>query len=333
MPVEKQDLLKILRNYDIGKVSNIVLTSTGQVNDNWIVKTDKGKYILRKIALDRSVREVKFEFEFLEFLRKNNFSYQIPNPIKSKEGKELIKFGKGIFWLYTFIEGKSSQKLNLARMEEIAKMMAKIHKLTKGLVIKYKKNWPDPYTINWQISWLKKEMALAKRTNSRLSNILLERKPEIEKYYKMIKTSKKKLMYERLEKHVVHGDFNIENILFEGDKAVGLIDFDNCKSEPKIRDITAFILMELRIQKKRIDLKLARKFIQYYSKYYKLTNQEISFVPEILISDSIDYLIWDAHVLMRKPERSSISSIKGYFEITKWCDKNQDKILRALSLK
>ncbi|MAG78492.1 hypothetical protein CL616_03960, partial [archaeon] len=102
---------KICSELDLGKYQNIKLIKGGLVNFNFLLKTNKGEFIIRilgqKITPPKQKR-LNYEFDLMEFLDKNKFPYLIPLPIKAKNTKKrLHKINNKNFWVYKKLPGKS----------------------------------------------------------------------------------------------------------------------------------------------------------------------------------------------------------------------------------
>ena len=111
----KNDVERIALIYHLGKVKKIDPIKGGMINTNFLLETDKGKFILRflrKTANARYIKERTLEFEVIKFLEKNNYPYQVPVPIKNKKGKIISNFKKRKYWVYNYIEGNKNKRLN-----------------------------------------------------------------------------------------------------------------------------------------------------------------------------------------------------------------------------
>ena len=67
MKIHKEEISNILKKWDIAELKTFKKAEKGEVNHNWIVQTIKEKYILRLIAKDRKLSELKFELKYLSY--------------------------------------------------------------------------------------------------------------------------------------------------------------------------------------------------------------------------------------------------------------------------
>jgi len=104
--MDQKEIKMLLENWDIGKLVSCRRLEKGVVNINWIVKTSQGKYVLRKIVHFTNIEDLKFELDYLIYLKEHNFPYRIPVPIKTKNKEDFFEFKSSCFWLYEYVEGR-----------------------------------------------------------------------------------------------------------------------------------------------------------------------------------------------------------------------------------
>ena len=96
----KFDLHEIMDGYGIGPVRDARLAECGMVNENWIVRTAKEMVVVRRVARERSLSDIRFEHSFIKALGRDRFPYQLPQALPTKTGRTIVvKNGKYI-WLY-----------------------------------------------------------------------------------------------------------------------------------------------------------------------------------------------------------------------------------------
>jgi Ser/Thr protein kinase RdoA (MazF antagonist) len=127
--VNKREIKTLLENWDIGKLISCRQAEKGVVNINWIVKTTHGKYVLRKVTHFTKIEDLKFELNYLTYLKEHKFPYRIPVPIKTKNKENFLKFKGSYFWLYEYIEGRNIKRFGYSELRECARMMAIYHKI------------------------------------------------------------------------------------------------------------------------------------------------------------------------------------------------------------
>lgn len=329
--MEKQKLKEVLSSWDIGEVLSFKKAKKGVVNTNWIVKTKKGKYVLRKIT-EKKISELIFELNYLNYLKNNNFPYQIPAPIKNKEGDFFTQKSNSFFWVYRFIEGRDIRRFGYPELKECAKMMAIYHKIIEKSNLNNKKGLGDIFN----------RKPILNELEGFYSHI--SKKPEKDKKEKIFLKEASFLIpllksldgkdYFKIPKYPLHRDINPENTLWKNKKLVGVIDFENVSSQNDtiIKDISGMLQYSCRdkIHKHKLDLKLAKFFIKEYRKYHQLSAKEIEFIPDIVTAGAIEDFSYAYWMLLHDKERAKLYRLKLYSRVAQWYNQNKEKIINQI---
>ncbi|MFH1972441.1 MAG: phosphotransferase [archaeon] len=296
MKLSIKESKKICWDLDLGKFKSIKLIKGGLVNFNFILKTDKGEFIIRmmgqKITPGKQKR-LNYEFELMEFLNRSKFPYLTPYPIKSNTKRILHKINNKDFWVYKKLPGKSkTTSPNLHQVKELAKALATYHKYVKNF--KIKKNGFPKY-----LKWVLEEInnCNPKKNKDKIEDLALKEKD----FFKKIVQREIKRNY---SKNVIasHSDFDASNVLFKGNKIIGIIDFDDFDYSPKIRDIAVALRDSCTIRNK-LDPKRTRIFLDEYKKVNKLSKEEESLIPNMMLAENAAFFIW-AYSKMKKEKEN-----------------------------
>ena len=297
MKLTIKETKKICADLDLGKYKSIKLMKGGLVNFNFILKTDKGEFIIRIIGQKLTIPKKKrltYEFDLMEFLDKKNFPYLIPLPIKDKRTKKrLHKINNKNFWVYKKLPGRSTtNKPNIIQLKEIAKALAVYHKYVKNF--KIKKNGFPKY-----LKWVLEEInnCNPKKNKDKIDDLALKEKD----FFKKIVQEEIKRNY---SKNVIasHADLDATNVLFKGNKIVGIIDFDDLDYSPRIRDVAVALRDSCTIRNK-LDSKRSNLFLREYKKINKLSKEEESLLPNMILVENAAFFIW-AYSKMKKEKEN-----------------------------
>ena len=328
--MEKQKLKELLILWNLGEPLSCKKAKKGVVNLNWIVKTTKGKYILRELGKNKKLKELNFELEYLDYLSSKKFPYKIPTPIRNRKGSFFVQKNKAIFWMYEFIEGRDIKRFGYPELRECAKMMALYHGLIENSHLDNKTSYSD---------FARKE--ILEEIKSFLNKIGNSPKNEKEKIF--LKESNKLVPllnelnvkeYSKLKKYSLHRDINPENTLWKNKKLVGVIDFENVGEikDTLMKDITGMLQYSCRDKKYpyKLDLKLTKFFLKEYKKYHRLSKTEISFLPDIITAGAIEDFSYSYWMLLNDPKRAKLYRLKLYSKVAQWHSKNREKILKKI---
>jgi len=324
---------KIISNWNIGKLINIKKAVKGVSNHNWILNTSEGKFVLRKVSKEKKLSELEFELKYLNYLKEKGFEYKIPYPIKTKQGKFFLKINSSHYWMYHYISGTNIKRFDKKELKEVAKMMASYHKIIEKSGLKNgikKKEVFNRKEIIEEMEDFRKKLKNKSKLNAR-DKIFFEESSDLISLFKNLEGKE----YSKLKRYPLHRDINPENTLWKSGKLIGVIDFENVGSvnDTIMKDIAGMLQYSCRDKKDKhkIDLKLAKFFLNEYKKYHKLSKKEVSFIPDIITAGAIEDFGYAYWMLINDPERAKLYRLKLYSNVAKWFNKNRNKIIRKLS--
>jgi Ser/Thr protein kinase RdoA (MazF antagonist) len=261
-----------------------------------------------------NVDKIYSEEELLIFLKNNDIPVSVP--LRTKDNSLYVSSESVNYCMYKFIKG---EHLNYESYEDIKKavklygcVLGKLH----SVLNKYKGNANniedmDLYhdVFNWAIPTIIEQLK-----DSKVNSILKDLSNEM------------KNIFNALPKQYIHRDFHGENVLFEGSKWVGLIDFDLCVRGYKVFDIgyilTSILVTDFSNKEYRNNwVTLIKILIDSYSKENSLTETEKQAIWYILISIQ---LIFTAYYFGVKNEKLANQNLEVFY----WLYDNKDIIHR-----
>ncbi len=268
-----------LKDYSIRPVS-IKRIKYGKVNRSYLVKTKGGEFILQYLKYDDWMeKQLRTEIKLLNYLNKHNFRYQVPIPIKSKNGKIILRRNGNLIWLYKKVAGHIIDKYKLNEYVQEAEALAEYHNIIERLNTKSKSD-----SLDFEFTLTKLDEIEKVKPKTELDNVA---KKYVTIFKKMIK--KIKNMDFDVDFLYTHSDFNNENLLFTGGKLTGIIDFHNVDYAPVSKDI-AIAIKRTEYIKYGFNLRKTQIFLKYYRKYRKLSKKEEKLiVPFLLINNATTY--------------------------------------------
>lgn len=330
----KKEIARILDDYNIGTLISYKLIERGEVNYNWIVRTTEGKYVLRKESSFKKLPNLKFQFDYLTYLKTHEFPYKIPVPLLTKNGRYYFKSNKSYFWLYKYIEGRIRTRFGRKELKQLAGMIAVYHDLIEQSELNNEKGNSDAFDKKWLLEELKmfQSEILENPKKDRKDKIFLKEVPEPIRLLKSLDEGE----YAQLERYPLHRDITPTNILWKDNKIVGIIDFENVSlmNDTPIKDIAVMLQYSCRDKKHQYksDLKLSKFFLEEYRKHHSISNEEIRFVPDIITAGAIEDFAYAYWMLVNDPKRAKLYRLRLYSNVAKWHLKNRGLIIRRLSL-
>ena len=247
--IEKKYKIKIL------EIKNI---DNGILNSNFYIKTKNKKYILRIYEANRTIDEEKQELILLD--RIIDF-IPVSTAIKNIDNEYISIFNNKKFALFEYIDGNSITKIDTHIIREIAIYLGKLHSFTKDISFE-KYNRKTRINFDFYYNEIKKS-----EIDFKFKNELLNSADKINGFDFSI-----------LPSGVIHGDIFPDNVLLDEYNNIKVIfDFNESYYAPFIFDITIVINFWIKINEFDFftENNLIRDFLNYYSKYRKITKEEL----------------------------------------------------------
>lgn len=332
MLLSEKQIEHLILDYDIGVLISCKKLRTGVSNHNWLVETREGKFVLR-IAPERDRLEgILFELGYLEYLKKEGFSYEIPLPIPNNNGEMISSFEKHPFWVYRFIRGSRLEPWRENELKQVAKMMASYHRIIEASGLSNNSEFGDSFHIDWILKELRKFKTRAAKKRGRIEKEIVFL-AEVDELMELAGNLEEK-DYSKLRKFPIHCDLESENILFRNNKLVGVIDFENVsyRNETIIRDITTTLQYSCRKEDSAhmLDLDKAKFFLKEYRSHHNLTDEEIEFIPDLATSEYIDAFYYNYYLLENDLKRGRIKRLSLYSKSARWYSQNKERIISTL---
>lgn len=247
--IEKKYKIKIL------EIKNI---DNGILNSNFYIKTKNKKYILRIYEANRTIDEEKQELILLD--RIVDF-IPVSTAIKNIDNEYISIFNNKKFALFEYIDGNSITKIDTHIIREIAIYLGKLHSFTKDISFE-KYNRKTRIDLDFYYNEIKKS-----EIDFKFKNELLNSADKINGFDFSI-----------LPSGVIHGDIFPDNVLLDDYNNIKVIfDFNESYYAPFIFDIAIVINFWIKINDFDFftENNLIRDFLNYYSKYRKITKEEL----------------------------------------------------------
>ena len=258
-PFSQQNFSQILTQYKLGKLTHVEPISQGTVQTNYFIHTTKGKYVFRYYE-NRSRESVLFESEVLTCLKANQ--YPCPGLIRNQHGSCVDIYQGKPYMLFEFIEGRHLDKPTETHRQQLIQKVAELQILTQDFQSRYKDSrW------NYDIELCRK---LVKVEAQKIGTKAAQKKLDwLENQLSILD------LPDDLPKGICHCDFHFSNVLFQDDRFVGLIDFDDANYTFLVFDLVCLIdSWAWPFQSESLDLKQAREVVQAYEKHRPLSALE-----------------------------------------------------------
>ena len=249
------DFIEEKYNIKILEIKNI---DNGILNSNFYIKTKNKKYILRIYEANRTLDEEKQELILLDKIAS---FIPVSIAIKNIDNECISILNNKKIALFEYIDGSFITKIDTHIIREIAMYIGKLHSFSKDFSFE-EYNRKTRIDFDFYYNEIKNL-----EIDFKFKNELLNSADEISKYDFSI-----------LSSGIIHGDIFPDNVLLDKYNNIKVIfDFNESYYAPFIFDIAIVINFWIKINDFDFftENNLIRDFLNYYSKYRKITKEEL----------------------------------------------------------
>lgn len=311
------EINEILVNYDLGTLDSFEKNERGYVNTSYGITTRKmgkiNKYFLRRYKSGIQEVEIKFEHEVINHCLQNNFEL-VPRVFSTRSGSTYFKKkrpdqeGPPIFYsIFEFLAGEDKYtcvdpRCSKAEIKNSAAVLAQFHLAVFNLVPTGKRFEPRILDLLPRIKTIVGNSSQFSKDTG-FDAYLIENSSQIiedctlaEEYFAGLPTS-------TWAECVIHCDYHPGNLKFDGEKVVGLFDFDWSKIEWRSFDVALAIWYFfvswrgkengiLRLEESRIFLDKYQSTIQNLKSSASLTSDELHHLPMMINLGNLYVINW-----------------------------------------
>lgn len=237
----------------------------GLTADNFIVSDGSASYVLKNYK-GKSESDIVFEENLLKELAAQNLP--VVQPLNFN-GKTRFYEDGSFFSLFPLVDGGvlHGRQLKAVHFKEIAKVMPSFHAINS---LKTNLKMSEEIYGKKRIDAF---YSLPNQTLPRNISRLLSLKKEL---LESVESDSFTSYFNK--KHLVHGDFHNENILFSNDRLAALLDFDLCHLGNRMEDVFNFLWLAFfsgAINDETVEQ--AKSYLNEMNAVYAFTPDELSF--------------------------------------------------------
>ena len=210
--VSIQELQIWLQGYSIGEVVELNGISSGITNTNYFVTTTQNKYVLTLFE-HNTMDELPYFIDLMSHLATHGVP--CPQPIINDSGVSLHMLNGKPAVLISCLNGQDIKVPEMKHCAEVGAVLAKMHIAGQSFVEKVTNNTGKPHRNPRDADWRVKIAGL----------VMPHLGAEDQQLLKDTLAFQTALNISELPKGIIHADLFRDNVLFDGDKVGGLIDF------------------------------------------------------------------------------------------------------------
>lgn len=282
-----EEILKnnILNEYNLcsSVIEQIKFKDTDKQRAVYKITNESNCYCLKKIYYSES--ELLFVYSVIEWLYRYNLN--VPRIIPTKHGDRFAKYNNMLFILSPWIEGEKCNYDNSSHLLASAENLAIMHYNTSNFFPINGSDIRRGYdNINYSITKHFRDLLnfsnLSHKYNDDFSNIYDK---NFDICIELAKNSLElscKINNINLSKGLCHLDYVNKNIIFDNSKKLWIIDFDKCKQDYCVHDISYFSRRFMKRENTKWDINLYKACLQKYDNIKPLTKDEHNYILSYL---------------------------------------------------
>ncbi len=201
-------LTAFVADYDIGELTSCKGIAEGVENSNYLLTTDRGRYILTLYEKRVAKGDLPFFLGLMEHLAAAGLS--CPTPLRDRHGAMLRELAGKPAALVTFLEGLSLKRPQVRHCAGLGAALASLHRDSAGFSLKR----PNDLTLAGWHDLARKLGADAEQVSPGLRQLISDELAMLQARWP-----------KSLPAGVIHADLFPNNVFFMGDRLSGLIDF------------------------------------------------------------------------------------------------------------
>lgn len=229
------ELRRVLSHYDLGEFRSAHRVEQGFVNENWVVETGRGRYFLKRRHPDlRDPAAIAAQHALMAYLRRAGFP--APGLISTTDGDTLLALDGELYEIQEYIAGTAYDHRQPAHFWEAALALGRYHTLVEGFTARVLERGDlySPALVRANLDRLAAAWRLRDAQNGiRAYAVLASHADDLAARF---------AEHGALPHLVIHGDYYAGNLLFAGDRLVGVVDYDKARRQPRVVELAEALI-------------------------------------------------------------------------------------------
>jgi homoserine kinase type II len=275
--VTEADITGWLAHYSLGSLQELQGIPAGIENTNYFVTTSNGRFVLTLFEKLTS-NELPFFLDLMAHLARHGIP--CPAPVADRNNRFLGELNGKPACIVSRLTGRSVMQPEAAHCAAVGAMLGQMHVAGQS----FGSEMPNPRGAAWRASALQQVKRFLSPADAALleSEVALHAQP-----------------LDDLPCGVIHADLFRDNVLMEGERVGGLIDFYFACTDVLLYDVAITVNDWCMTPEGRLDAKRARAMLEAYQTTRPFTAQEARAWPRMLRLAALRFWIsrlYDLHL-------------------------------------
>ena len=327
----ESELEHVFRCYPLGQLTDACRVKQGFINENWLVVTTRGRFFVkRRHPSYRHSGLIRAQHELIEHLPRHGFP--APRLMKTLKDDSILELNGRWYEIQEFIDGIPYDHNRPAHLEQAAVTLGLYHRCVRGFAAGVFRTLSDLYAP-----------ATAHEILNRLVGAWkLDREPSLSDLLGRLRAEIGALA-DRFARHsalprvVIHGDYYADNLIFEGDRIVGVVDYDRARLEARVAELSEALIyfasprasqMQHIVYPGFLEWGPLSSFLESYGETCPLAEIEVRAIPDFV---SAIWLSWSLRRLGEgeiQPDRA-FEALQEVASLLDWALANAEQMIEA----
>lgn len=274
------DFTSYLNEYEFDHPCVVEHRESGMNNTTRMIASGNERFVLRIYNNHKDAEIVRLEHEVLAELKKQNLSFQVPAPIRNKQGDTVSIAQDGtLSSLFHYIEGDRPTVANPAHVYALGRTAAELTRALGSIQPARKPLYSPYYLLETTYASMSGAafLSMADRSEAlkarRLSfEALQEERHRLEEECAQLAL---------LPKQWIHGDLVFNNTVSQDDAIIGVLDFEFTTVDVRTMELAVISVDLIKPEDPDINAKL-KHLLQGYQDVLPLSDQELKKLPSLM---------------------------------------------------
>ena len=284
------DLEDFLKAYDLGALLAFKGIAEGVENSNYLLRTDKGSFILTLYEKRVAEADLPFFLGLMEHLARNGIT--CPLPVKARDGEALRRLAGRPAVIVTFLEGLWTRRPQPSHCAAVGRALAEMHEAAADFPLKR----PNALSVgDWE--------GLAALSGDRADEVEAGLAAAIAAELQALRAS----WPDHLPKGVIHADLFPDNVFFLKGRLSGLIDFYFACNDLLAYDLAICLNAWCFEADKSFNLTKGTALIQAYQSVRRLEPAEREALPILARGAALRFLLTRLYDWLTVPQGALVT--------------------------
>lgn len=282
--VQQADLQALLSEYAIGEVEDFRAIASGVTNTNYFVDTTLGRWVLTLFE-QMDAEALPFFMAVMDHLAAHGVP--VAHPVARNDGSFLSRVQDRPAALVYHLHGQSEMQPTLAQCRSLGGVVAEMHRAVNTLNVRQ--------TNIRGLAWIRRAAETLRFEVDDTKRALLDDEIDAQNRYAASDA------WQQLPQSVIHADIFRDNVLFDGHRVSGIIDFYYACHDYQLFDLAVICNDWCFDDDTRFQAEQWQAFIQAYAHRRKLTDGELNAWPGMLRAAALRFWVsrlYDYHFPM-----------------------------------